>query len=195
MNHSNPKPVIAIHGLQGSGKTYLVNTITSMIIPNGTVAKPINIKGTFQPIAKMVTDYYKSIGYELNEGQMKQLLLSISTYGEKHVDEMIWTKTWVNSVSMNPDVYVLTDDIRTQFNIRGLRQLAEIRKVVLFSLDVPEDIRRRRLGNKWRDNGGYTEVLMDRPSDLPENFHWVNLNEDWTITEVKKHIFGEPDFR
>lgn len=181
------KPIIAIHGLQGSGKTYLVNTIITMLLPSTEKYKYINIKSTFMALADLLTDQYKSMGYELNEAQRKQLLLGVSTFGEQHVDEMIWTKAWVRAASLTGDI-VVVDDIRTEFNIRGLREISEIRPVILFKLDVPEEIRRRRLGPKWRDNGGYTEVLMKRPSDLPKNFQWIELTEDWTLSDIKKHL-------
>jgi hypothetical protein len=185
MKIQDPKPLIGIHGLQGSGKTYLTTTILNMILPPSQKTKTTNIKGTFTPIADAVVHKYKEMGYDLNEAQRKQLLLSVSTYGELFVDEMIWTNEWVKSVLESPESWVITDDIRTEYNIRGLVSIAESRPVIVFRLDVSESVRRQRLGNKYRENGGYTEKLLESPSNMPANMKWVNLAEDWTLLDIK----------
>lgn len=182
------KPVIGIHGLQGSGKTYLTNTISNLIlIPNHNV-RTTNIKSTFMPIAESISRQYEDMGYKLNESQKKQLLLSVSTYGELYVNDMIWTNEWVKTINASPDSWIVTDDIRTEFNINGLFSISKIRPVIVFKLIVSEGIRRIRLGNKYRENGGYTEKLLDCPYNKPENFKWVELNEDWTLSEIKNAI-------
>jgi hypothetical protein len=137
------------------------------------------------PIANLLVEQYKGMGYELNESQKKQLLLSVSTYGELYVDDMIWTKEWVKSVNSHQNNWVITDDIRTEYNIRGLLTLAETRPVIVFKLDVSEGIRRSRLGSKYRENGGYTERLLEKPEILKPNFKWVDLSEEWTIPDIK----------
>lgn len=176
-------PVIGIHGLQGSGKTYLTNIISTMILkPNES--ELLNIKSSFMPIVEDVVRGYKEIGYELDAAQMKQLCLSVSTFGEIYVDDMIWTNEWVRKVSCKHK-WIINDGIRTNFNLMGLNSLSEIRPVIIFKLDVPESVRRSRLGNKYRENGGYTEVLLEKPEKLPENFTWVELTEDWTINDIK----------
>jgi thymidylate kinase len=177
-------PVIGIHGLQGSGKTYLTTIISNMILSPNHKIKMTNIKSTFMPIADVITHQYKEMGYELNESQRKQLLLSVSTFGELYVNEMIWTKEWVKAVNASPDSWIITDDIRTGYNITGLLELAKTRPVIVFRLDVPECVRRSRLGNKYRENGGYTEKLLEAPAPT-KNLKWVNLSEDWTLTDIK----------
>ncbi len=180
------RPVVGIHGLQGSGKTYLLKKIMEELNFGFIRTSYINIKGTFSPIVETVHQEFLKMGYNLDEAQMKKLILAISTYGEMNVDTRIWTKKWISDISYYPDNVVLLDDVRTTFNLDGLLSLD--RPVVLFKLDVSEEIRRERLGNNWRDNGGYTEQLLEKPENLPENFTWIDLKEDWSLKEVIKAV-------
>lgn len=175
------KPVICIHGLQGSGKSYLINYIKNDILKN-IDTKEINIKSTFIPLVNMICKFYESMGRKLTEAQCKKLMLNESTYGEMVVDKNIWTDEWKKSISLFPHSIILVDDIRTTFNLDGLLSLN--RPVILFKLDVSEDIRRYRLGDKWRDNGGYTEELLKKPEELPENFKWIELGSDWKKGDI-----------
>ncbi len=181
----NTTPVLGITGLQGSGKTYLTTAISNMILSPNHKIKTTNIKSTFSSIADSIAIQYKEMGYDLNEAQRKQLLLSVSTYGELHVDEMIWTNQWIKGVLASPDDWVITDDIRTEYNVSGLIMLAETRPVIVFQLDVSEGVRRSRLGNKYRENGGYTERLLEAPEQMPGSMKWVKLTEDWNLSDIK----------
>lgn len=181
------KPLICIHGLQGSGKTYLTKKIEELILePKEIIPKYVNIKSTFMPIVDMVQDYYAELGYPLDEAQRKQLMLAQSTYGEMYIDTKIWTKIWTTKTNKYPSDVILVDDIRTEYNLNGL--LALDRPVVLFKLDVSEEVRKSRLGDKWRNNGGYTEKLLTRPEELPSEFEWIELKESWDMEVVQKAI-------
>lgn len=179
------KPIICIHGLQGSGKTYLIKTIKDTILGTNS-SRYINIKSTFMPLVDMVKNYYELMGYTLSEAQRKKLMLAQSTYGETCIDEDIWTKKWIDNINEHPEDIILVDDIRTEYNLKGL--LSMTRPIILFKLDVSEGIRRERLGDKWRDNGGYTEQLLSRPKVLPPNFDWIELNEEWGISIIKNAL-------
>ena len=182
------KPIIAVHGLQGSGKTFLINTIKKYVLHSQShLCVDINIKASFAKLVNANVEVYKSMGIKLNDKQMKQLLLSVSTFGETQIDKNIWTDEYIRNVGCW-NGYIFTDDIRTDFNIDGLIKISEIRPVVLFKLDVSESVRRDRLGDKYRENAGYTEVLKVKPSNLPSNFTWVELGEDWSLCDIKKFI-------
>lgn len=176
------KPVIGIHGLQGSGKTYLFNQLTEALLTDQDF-KLINIKGTFAPVVDAARKAYEDMGYQLETPAFKQLQLRLSTFGEQFLSENIWTDRFVHDVSQY-EGWAIADDIRTQYNIDGLREIAKGRPVVLFALDVPEAIRRARLGAAFRENGSYTEKLLERPFNLPKNFRWVTLDENWTLNQI-----------
>lgn len=181
------KPVVCVHGPQGSGKTYLIKAISNDILTNySSIPEYINIKSTFTPIANSVQKHFSHMGYELTEAQQKKLLLAISTFGEMEVDTKIWTNRWIAEASLFPNDVVLVDDIRTEFNLEGLLSLD--RPVILFRLNVPENIRRERLGDKWRSNGGYTEMLLEKPDSLPNTFTWVDLDENWTMDIIRQSL-------
>lgn len=175
------KPIICVHALQQAGKTYLIDKIETILSVNSIESKRINIKSTFSPIVDMVKEYYSTLGYDLNEAQTKKLMLSQSTYGEMFVDENIWTNIWLKKVNSYPDV-VLMDDCRTAYNLKGLLSLN--RPVILFKLDVSEETRRKRAGDNWRDNGGYTEQLLNKPDTFPDSFKWYDLEENWDLRKI-----------
>lgn len=179
------KPVIAIHGLQGSGKTFLYNHLSQVL--SDQPHKLINIKSTFAPVVDAAVDAFSRLGYDLDVALLKQLQLRLSTFGEHYLSESIWTDIFVRNVS-EFDGWAIADDIRTRFNIKGLRTIALTRPVILFTLDVPEETRRKRLGSAYRENGSYTERLVEKPANLPDNFAWVDLGENWSPETINQAL-------
>jgi len=183
------KPVIALHGPCGSGKSFLAETINKTILLKEEVAF-LNIKDMFLHLAKHLALDFDNMGYPLSEADMKHLCLLIGKFGEERLHKDIWTTQWVNKVSQLGDVWVINDGIRTEMNLEGLIKIAKAgRPVIFFKLNASESVRRARLGPKYRENDVFTS-LEKSAHKLPPQFNWVELHEDWNISDIKG-IFEE----
>jgi len=180
------KPVIAIYGPCGSGKSYLLKKISESYLLNEKV-HTINIKDMFISIADKVGADFDKMGYPLNEADIKHLCLLLGRFGEERLSPMIWTDQWVEHTKTVSD-WIVNDGIRTTMNFEGLYKVAETRPVILFKLNVSESVRRCRLGPKFRENDVFDNV--NRPSQLPDNFKWVELGEGWDLSDLKD-VFKE----
>jgi hypothetical protein len=180
------KPVIAIYGPCGSGKSYLLTKVCNSYLLNEKTFT-LNIKDMFISMANLLSDDFKRMGYELTEADMKHLCLLIGRFGEERVSSMIWTDQWVNQVRQISD-WVINDGIRTKMNFDGLYKVAETRPVILLKLNVSESVRRSRLGPRFRENDVFDNI--EKPATLPPNFKWVELDEGWDLIDLKD-VFKE----
>jgi len=180
------KPVIAIYGPCGSGKSYLLTKISNSYLLNERV-RTLNIKDMFIAMANVLSDDFGKMGYELSEADMKHLCLLIGRYGEERLSPMIWTDQWVSQTKQIND-WIVNDGIRTKMNLDGLYKVAESRPVILLKLNVSESVRRCRLGPKFRENDVFDNV--EKPANLPANFKWVELSEGWDLSDLKE-VFKE----
>lgn len=160
------RPVIAFQGLNGSGKTTHSRHVATFIgsfrnNPYATAShtewddvQNINIKHQIWDVAGAIT---KKLPLTLNVEQTKQLLLAVSTWGEMFVDEMIWSDMYVKHVLNTCGTkYIITDDIRTDFNLKALNKIVETRPVYLICLEASEENRKSR-SSAWRSGDSYTE--------------------------------------
>lgn len=156
----NDNAIIAISGQQGSGKSTLAIALKNRL---GSDANSFGIKSCFEPLTNAVlNEMYGTMGMTtVDIPAQKQLMLALSTWAEKYVDRMIWSRRFAYLVATTySESIVISDDIRTEMNFRALETLArEGRQVVIVSLSAPEEIRRERLGKNWRDNASYTEEI------------------------------------
>lgn len=176
------KPVIALHGPCGSGKSFLAETINKTILLKEEVAF-LNIKDMFLHLAKHLALDFENMGYPFSEADMKHMCLLLGRFGEERLHKDIWTTQWVRKASQL-DSWIINDGIRTEMNLEGLIKLANTgRPVIFFKLNTSESVRRARLGPKYRENDVFTS--LEKPASLPSSFKWVELHEDWNISDIK----------
>lgn len=161
------KSIVAICGLQGSGKTTHAAKLMELL-PN---VSSLNIKSSFAPLADCVAEILSDDhNITLTKTAEKQLMLAVSTWGEMHVDEMIWSNIYTRKALYELELrdidVVLTDDIRTKYNIQALKKLAIGYNVIVVKLNASEEVRKSRCPT-WRANGSYTEEGVNL-SDLDQ---------------------------
>lgn len=154
--------IIAIMGLQGSGKTTVANFLTEYLNQQHFLTTKYGIKNTFtKRILDLLESFPEDFQQKVTLGQEKELFRRISTWAEM-VDNGIWSDEYVRKVIelLKITNVVITDDIRTSYNIKALDRLSNDYKVILFKLDCPENIRKTRC-SAWREENCYTEQETD----------------------------------
>ena len=179
--------IVVFNGGQGSGKTTLAEIAKEYFKSKKIPVLYYGIKNTF---TAGVDSCLESLGIKTTLLQYKELQRAISTWGEKHVDENIWSTMYKDRVSIFTSLYgcVVTEDIRTTYNLRALRELADDnKKVILFRLIAPEEIRKKRC-TAWRQEICYTEQALEKPSELPNSFRWIDIDTTRDLISIKKEI-------
>lgn len=149
-------------GLQGSGKTTVANFLTEYLNQQHFLTTKYGIKNTFtKRILDLLESFPEDFQQKVTLGQEKELFRRISTWAEM-VDNGIWSDEYVRKVIelLKITNVVITDDIRTSYNIKALDRLSNDYKVILFKLDCPENIRKTRC-SAWREENCYTEQETD----------------------------------
>ena len=177
--------LIGFHGQQGSGKSKLTTFTASLLEQQGYSVGLYGIKSTFSCYAEKIAS---DLGMEWKAGgkdllAFKELLKAISCSIELHYKKSAWSDLFRDQVLQQPETQTLiADDMRTPMNFDALVQISEHRPVVLFRLLASEEIRRKRC-SAFRENAGYTEELLEKPSSLPTNFNWWDINTELPIEE------------
>lgn len=185
--------IVAFHGQQGSGKSAL-SKFTFHLLREIVMGITIyNLKDTFSQYALTIA---KDLGLDHQQKDLlayKELQKAISCWGEEHYDKYIWSRKYMNVLSgTHSEKVVITDDIRTPMNLQALHAIAdEGRQVILFRLLASEEVRRSRC-SAYRENAGYTELLLERPGEgeypLGPNLRWVDINTELPKEESEKRI-------
>lgn len=177
--------IIAIHGTQGAGKSSICDLLKGRN-PNYTC---IAIKDSFIQYANhIIDDLQKKTGTIATVEAHKQLSLAISTWGETYYDEQVWSTMTYDKIKSLASGDCILDGVRTKMNLDMLIQLSnEGQKVIFLRLLASEETRRKRV-SAWRENGGYTEVLLEKPKVRPVNFYWHDINTENQKCVVEKQI-------
>jgi hypothetical protein len=158
----NRKTIVAIHGLQGSGKTTLATNLLHIF--TGTVGV-VSIKSSFKKYADTIMqDVHHLLPLSAVELAHKELQRAVSTWGERFAPH-IWSRLYSAAVMESPFSVVITDDVRTDMNIMALCKLSETNNVMLVRLICGEEARKARV-SVWREITDYTERLLPAQDDL-----------------------------
>lgn len=194
------KKLIVLHGLQGSGKSTYSAALFDKFDKKYTTTF-INFKHSFDKMGDtLIKQIQAEIKFasdlshiEFTERHTKQAYLAISTYGEQIVDKNLWSFIYLAKLRRSLAEVVFTDDCRVKQNIDTLMKFAEENpktEVYLFKLSASEEIRKKRCGDTWRDNGGYTEMLQDKPENLPKNFKWIEVDSEQDSAKATEFILN-----
>jgi hypothetical protein len=163
------RPIIGFCGGQGSGKTSHSDALCKSLVFH-TDWKKFGIKSTFTQYITPVIASLAKVNPEFDSVRaLKSGQLAISTWAES-IDPNIWSDIYKRVVEKIPES-VITDDIRTEANLRALMELSLKRPVIVFKLVADAETRKKRT-SVWRDNGGYTEAELFNPPIQPAGADW-----------------------
>ena len=172
----NKNMVIALMGLQGSGKSRCREYLES-IYPT---AVNFGIKSVFTGGMQPAFDFAIIEKYNLDGQQklvaFKNLQKLYSVWAETYINKNIWSDKFKEQVlEKYACVPAIMDDARSAMNLEALIEVSSTRPVVIFRLLAPEHIRRQRV-SVWRDPNDYTEQLLDKPASLPKTIYWFDID-------------------
>jgi len=179
--------IIAFHGLQGSGKSTMSEYVEKYLSYRNIPYSRYNIKDTFD---EHVQSFANDLGIDKEKDLLryKKLQKSISCLVEEY-KPTVWSDKYYKTVKVvHPNVAIITDDIRTPMNLEALIALSNTKPVLVFRLLASEEIRRARC-SAYREGNHYTEQLLERPDEVPEQFYWKDINTEQSL----EHAFSQID--
>ena len=172
--------IIALHGLQGSAKS----TISDYLKQKHPEYFFLAVKDSFvKYVDYIINDLIQINNIDSSIEFHKSLSLAISTTCEEYYHKDVWSNMTYDMIIAKSG-HCVVDGVRTKMNLNMLQRFADSGEQVYFlKLVASEEVRKQRV-SVWRDNGGYTEVLLEKPDDLLPNFHWVEINTELSKEQV-----------
>lgn len=161
------KLVIALHGLQGSGKTTLAKGLLDRASGHECSTGVVSVKNSFGRYATTIMgDLGNLLPEHSRELAYKELQRVISTWGERF-EPHIWSNLYEKNVRDSGHAVVLTDDVRTDMNMAALERLwLSDYNVLVVYLRCEEEVRKGRV-SVWREVSDYTERMLSINPLLP----------------------------
>lgn len=166
--------VIGISGKQGAGKSTLAQALKDHF--NREPDWDADIYKFAAPLYAIQDYIYKTIGRNpgIKDGPLLQM---IGQWGRERHGENIWTEAWIEAASKHFSKFnnnknnrvVIVDDMRYPNEVLTLRSFADRTNSSSFlvRLECPEEMRKTRIKEYWRENTGHSsETGLDNSDHL-----------------------------
>lgn len=182
--------IILLSGKQGSGKTTIMNTLSTHFKAEGHRVVPVIFADTIYRIHDFAIDLLKQRGIErplVKDGKLLQLLGT--EWGRQTIGENVWVDCLKGEIAAH-EKELTGEEVPTIFLVSDCRFKNEFDGIEAFKvrLEASKEVRKARC-SQWRDNDTHpSEVDLDEYSRLSK-FHCY-VDTEGRIDTSLNHILA-----